>query len=121
VTFPAAINPGDTWQHALEFTGKITVAGQVYDAKGEAQSSFQAIGFESVTVPAGSFDAIKIHVDTTININGSFNGISFPVRVTTPYDYWFVRDVGWVKASGAGNVSGESFSETIELENYNIP
>jgi hypothetical protein len=121
VTFPSTINPGDTWQHALEFTGRITVAGQDIDAKGDAQSSFQAVGYESVTVPAGTFDALKIHVDTTININGSFNGISFPVKVSTPYDYWFVQDVGWVKASGTGNIGGESFSETIELQSYSIP
>jgi hypothetical protein len=121
VTFPVTINPGDTWQHALEFTGSITVAGQDFDAKGDAQSSFQAIDYESVAVPAGTFDAIKIHVDTTIIINGNFNAISLPVKVTTPYDYWFVQDIGWVKASGTGNVSGELFSETIELQTYNIP
>ena len=121
VTFPSSIRPGDSWQHALEFTGKIRVAGQDYDATGSAESKFQAVGNESVTVPAGTFDALNIHVDTTININGSFNGISFPVKVTTPYDYWFVQDVGWVKASGTGDVSGESFSETIELQSYNIP
>jgi hypothetical protein len=115
------IDPGDTWQHTLEFTGKINIAGQSIDAKGDAQSSFQAVGSESVTVPAGTFDALKIHVDTTINISGNFNGVSFPVKVTTPYDYWFVKDVGWVKASGTGNVGGEAFSETIELQSYNIP
>jgi hypothetical protein len=121
VTFPAAINPGDTWQHTLEFTGKVTVAGQAIDAKGVAQSSFQAMEFESVTVPAGTFDALKIHVETTIDISGNFNGISFPVKVTTPYDYWFAQRVGWVKASGTGNVGDETFSETIELQTYHIP
>ena len=121
VTFPSTINPRDTWQHALEFTGQITVAGQGIDAKGDAQSSFEAVDYESVTVPAGTFEALKIHVNTTININGNFNGVSFPVKVTTPYDYWFVKDVGWVKASGTGDVGGETFSETIELQSYNIP
>jgi len=121
VTYPAEIKPGDTWQHALEFTAKLTVAGQGMDASGDAQSTFQAVGFESVTVPAGTFDALKIRVDTTININGNFNGVSFPVTVSSPYDYWFVQGVGWVKASGTGNVSGASFNETIELQSYNIP
>ncbi len=121
VTFPSTINPGDTWQHTLEFTGRISVASQDIDAKGNATSSFQAVGNESITVPAGTFDALKIHVDTMINISGNFNGVSFPVKVTTPYDYWFVKDLGWVKASGTGNVGGESFSETIELQSYSIP
>ena len=121
VTFPSSIQPGDTWQYTLEFTGKISVAAQDYDASGSAESKFQAVGNESVTVPAGTFDALKIHIDTTIDIDGSFNRISFPVKVTSPYDYWFVQGVGWVKARGAGNVSGESFSETIEIQPYNIP
>jgi hypothetical protein len=121
VTFPAQIQPGNTWQHALEFTAKMTVAGQGMDASGDAKSSFQAMDYESVTVPAGTFDALKIHIDTTININGNFNGVNFPVTVSSPYDYWFVQGVGWVKAVGTGNVSGQSFSETIELQSYNIP
>lgn len=121
VTFPRSIQPGDTWQHALTFTGKMSVAGQEVDAKGDATSNFQAIGNESVTVPAGTFDALKIHIDTTININGSFNGISFPVTFTAPYDYWFVKDVGWVKAGGTGSISGQAFTETIELQSYQVP
>lgn len=121
VTYPKQVNPGDTWQHALEFTAKMVVGGQNIDATGDAHSSFQAVGNESVTVPAGTFDALKIHVDTTININGNFNGVSFPVSFTAPYDYWFVQGVGWVKATGTGDISGQSFNETIELQSYNIP
>jgi len=121
VTFPSQIQPGDTWQHALEFTGKITVAGQEIGATGDAQSSFEAIGNESVTVPAGTFDALKIRINTTINISGDFNGVSFPVSVSSPYDYWFVQGVGWVKAAGTGTVGDKSFTETIELQSYSIP
>jgi hypothetical protein len=121
VTYPPEIKPGDTWQHAMEFTAKLTVAGQGMDASGDARSTFQAIGYESVTVPAGTFDALKVRVDTMININGNFNGVSFPVTVSSPYDYWFVQGVGWVKAIGTGDVSGATFNETIELQSYNIP
>ncbi|HJS20859.1 MAG TPA: hypothetical protein VJ785_19080 [Anaerolineales bacterium] len=121
ITFAASIMPGDQWSHALEFTGSLTVAGQEIDATGNAQSNFSAVGVESITVPAGTFDTLKIRVDTIINISGIFNGVSFPVTVTSPYDYWFVQGVGWVKASGTGSVGGESFTETIELQSYNIP
>jgi hypothetical protein len=121
VTIPSQIQPGDTWQHELEFTGTIGALGQEIKGNGDATSSFQAIGNESVTVPAGTFDALKIHIETTINISGSFNGVTFPVKVVTPYDYWFVQDVGWVKAAGTGTVGTESFSETIELQSYTIP
>lgn len=121
VTFPVEISPGDTWQHALEFTGHMVVASQQIEANGSAQSNFTAVGYETVTVPAGTFDALKIRVDTTIDINGVFQGISFPLHVSTPYDYWFVQGVGWVKASGTGDIGGQPFTETIELQSYNIP
>ncbi len=121
VSFPATINPGDTWQHSLEFTGNMVVGGQEIDANGSAQSSFTAIGMESVTVPAGTFEALKVRVDSTINITGVFQGVSVPLTISSPYDYWFAPGVGWVKASGTGDVGGESFTETIELQSYNIP
>lgn len=121
VTFPAEISTGDQWQHALEFTGTMIVASQEIEATGNAQSSFTAMGMESVTVPAGTFEAMKIRVDSTINITGIFQGVSLPITVSSPYDYWFVRDVGWVKASGTGAVDDETFTETIELQSYSIP
>lgn len=121
ISFPAAIEPGDTWQHALEFTGNMVVGGQEIDANGSAQSSFTAIGMESVTVPAGTFEAMKVRVDSTINITGVFQGVSVPLTITSPYDYWFAPGVGWVKASGTGDAAGETFTETIELQAYNIP
>lgn len=121
VTFPAEISAGDQWQHALEFTGTMMIADQEIGATGSAQSSFTAIAVESVTVPAGTFEAMKIRVDSTINITGIFQGVSVPFTVTSPYDYWFAQGVGWVKASGTGLVEDESFNETIELQSYNIP
>ena len=121
VTYPSQINVGDQWQHNLDFEGKMTVANQEGSATGNAQTNFNALGNESVTVPAGTFDALKIQIDTTLNINVSVQAVSVPVKFSGSYKYWFVKDVGWVKASGTGSVSGTSFSETIELQSYNIP
>jgi hypothetical protein len=121
VTFPSTINVGDQWQHNLEFEGKMTVANQEGSATGNALTSFKALGNESVTVPAGTFEALKIQVDTTLDFNVSIQGISVPVKFSGSYNYWFVKDVGWVKASGTGSISGTSFSEMIELQAYNIP
>ena len=121
VTFPSEINVGNQWQHNLDFEGNMTVANQEGAAMGNAQTNFNALGNESVTVPAGTFDALKIEMDTTLNINVSAQGISVPVTFTSTYTYWFVQGVGWVKSSGTGNVAGTSFSETTELQSYSIP
>jgi hypothetical protein len=121
VTFPSEINVGDQWQHNLDFEGNMTVANQEGAATGNAQTNFNVLGNESVTVPAGTFDALKIEMDTTLNINVSAQGISVPVTFTSTYTYWFVQGVGWVKSSGTGNIAGTSFSETTELQSYSIP
>jgi uncharacterized protein DUF3108 len=121
VSYPKEIKVGDQWDYSLDFTGKLEVAGNSGQAKGKDKNHFNALGMESVTVPAGTFDALKIQIDTTLDITASIQGVTVPVQFSGSYTYWFVKDVGWVKASGTGSVSGTSFSETIELQAYNIP
>jgi hypothetical protein len=74
-----------------------------------------------VTVAAGTFDAMKVQVDTTLNITATVQGLSIPVTLSSTYTFWFAQGVGWVKASGSGELGGQSFSESIELQNYSIP
>jgi hypothetical protein len=121
ITYPKEINEGDQWDYALDFTGKLELAGNSAEAQGSDKNHFNTLGVESVTVPAGTFDALKIQIDTTLDINASFQGVSVPVTFSGSYTYWFVQDVGWVKASGTGSIEGKSFNETIELQSYNLP
>jgi hypothetical protein len=121
VTFPSQINAGDQWQHNLDLQGTLAVAGEEGTATGNAQTSFTAVGNESVTVPAGTFDALRIQVDTTLNLNASYQGLTVHVTFTSSYTYWFAQGVGWVRNSGTGSAAGTSFSETTELQSYSIP
>jgi hypothetical protein len=121
VTFPSQINAGDQWQQNLDFSGNVTMMNEQADAEGNAQMNFNAVGTESVTVPAGTFEALKVEADVTLKINASYQGITLPVTFSGDYTYWFAQDVGWVKATGTGNVFGTSFSETTELQSYNLP
>ena len=120
VTFPSQINLGDQWQQTLDFTGSVSVANEEAGATGDAQMNFSAIGNEGVTVPAGTFEALKVEVDVTLNINATYEGITLPVTFSGEYTYWFAPGVGWVKASGTGRVLGSSFTDTTELQSYNI-
>lgn len=121
VMFPAQINAGDQWQHNMDFTGDVSVASEQATATGNAQMNFTAIGSESVTVPAGTFEALKIQIDTTLNIQANYEGLTLPVTFTGSHTYWFAPGVGWVRAAGTGSVLNTSFSETTELQSYNIP
>ena len=121
VTFPSQINPGDEWQQTMNVTGNVTMMNQEADATGNAQMNFSAMGNESVTVPAGTFDALKVAVDVTLNVDATYEGITLPVSFSGEYTYWFAPGVGWVKSSGTGNVLGSSFTDTTELQSYSIP
>jgi len=121
VTFPSQITPGDQWQQTMDLQGNVTMMNQEAQAEGNAQMSFSAIGNESVTVPAGTFDALKVVVNVALNVDATYEGITLPVSFSGDYTYWFVPDVGWVKSNGTGNVLGSSFSETTELQSYSIP
>ena len=121
MTFPSQINPGDQWQQILDVTGNVSAMNEEAEATGTVQMNFSAIGTESVTVPAGAFDALKVEVDVTLNIEATYEGITLPVSFSGDYTYWFAPNVGWVKASGTGSVLGSSFSDTTELQSYSIP
>ena len=120
ITFPSQINAGDQWQQSADVEGDVSMGNEGGKAKGTAQMNFHALDQESVTVPAGTFDAMKVQVDTTLTVNVAYGGLSLPVKFTGTYTYWFAPNVGWVKATGTGNVLGTTFSDTTELQGYNI-
>jgi len=121
LTFPSQINPGSQWQQNMDVAGNVTAFNEQAEATGNVQMSFNAVENENVTVPAGTFETLKVEVDVTLNVNATYEGITLPVSFMGNYTYWFAPNVGWVKASGAGNVLGNSFSDTTELQSYNIP
>ena len=118
---PAELSPGSQWQHMLDFEGNMEIAGETATAEGNVQTNFNAVGSENVTVPAGTFEAMKVQVVTALNISMKIQGLTVPVAFSGTYDYWYAQGVGWVKASGSGNVTGIAYDETIELQSYNIP
>ena len=121
LTFPSQIAPGSQWQQNMDVAGNVTAFNEQAEAAGSVQMSFNVVGNESVTVPAGTFDALKVEVDVNLNVNATYEGITLPVSFRGDYTYWFAPNVGWVKASGTGNVLGNSFSDITELHSYSIP
>jgi hypothetical protein len=121
VTFPSQVKAGDQWQQTADVDGNVSMGNEGGKATGTAQLNFNALGNESVTVPAGTFDAMKVKVDTTLDVKVTYGVLSIPIKFTVRYTYWFVPDVGWVKATGNGSLMGTSFSETTELQSYNVP
>ncbi|GAB4420120.1 MAG: hypothetical protein Kow002_08290 [Anaerolineales bacterium] len=121
IILPQTINAGDQWSYSLDFEGTMDVTGASANATGTAHYDFTALGEESLTVPAGTFNAMKIKAVLTLNIKVSYAGTETPVSLTSTTDIWFVPGVGWVKAISTGQFMGQQTDDTIELQSYNIP
>jgi hypothetical protein len=110
ITLPLNPKPGDTWTQTTEV--EIKGSGVTVDAK--STSTYKAVGQESVTVPGGTFDAMRI--DGTVNSVATFaDGKSMPVNGTV--SSWWVRGKGMVKAIS----STSSIDTEIDLQSYQIP
>jgi len=71
-------------------------------------------GSVSVSVPAGSYTAMKISQHTALDLSVTVRDFSAPMNISFESTSWFARGVGMVKTVGGGEL-GES---TTELTAY---
>jgi hypothetical protein len=121
VTLPASVAPGDQWTFSLDMHGTQEMSGVTAETTGHVVYNFTAVGTESVTVPAGTFDAMKIEGDLTMDITATVSGIAVPVTVTMHTISWFAPGVGMVRTDTTGDMLGTAISDKLELQSYNIP
>ena len=121
VMLPANPQQGQTWQYVLGVTGWLAQGNNKANADGKVTTTFTHAGMESVTVPAGTFNANKITAKTMINEGVNFHGFNVPVTGEIDSTFWFAPNVGWVKAVNTGNLPGYSLNSTTDLQSYNIP
>jgi hypothetical protein len=115
-TLPVKINPGDRWTQSYEYESTGDLGGMTIASSGAVSSTYEAMGEESITTPAGTFQAIKIVSETKENVSAAIGGS--PTISTNEYRdiFWFVEGIGRVRSETTG-----SHTETIELQSYNIP
>ncbi len=124
VTFPAHISAGDTWTQTFTIHGDMNIAsGQTATADGTVTQDYTAVGTESVTVPAGTFEAMKLEVNLHMALQIVMGeGVTVPVNVDTQTTNWWVAGIGWVKSLATASVDGgDAIDTTTELQSYNIP
>jgi len=83
---------------------------------GTVESRFEALGVESITTPAGTFQAVKIREETRETGSGTIGGATLNSTSESITFYWFVDGVGRVRTETTG-----SRMETTELQSYSIP
>ena len=92
---------GGSWKYRYELKGKVSV----FDLTGFLEVTNRITAKETVEVPAGKFEALRIEA----SFQGQL-GLGFGGKAT----YWFAEGVGVVKQLSEGNFGGQSL-ELIEL------
>lgn len=103
ISLPHEIEPGDTWNQTLSVAG--SDSGLV-----SVTANFEALGYETITVSAGDFDAIKIQRSSTVQFGGN--------QIVEETTEWYAEDVGLVKRET--NLPGMPVLP-LELVTYDIP
>ena len=112
ITLPKEFKVGDTWDQYLAWNAASTKGNQ----NGSFNYHYTAMGLEVVTVPAGTFDAMRINATIDVEL-GTYQKMNGAYTVST----WWVKDVGPVKMEGSMDMPGLKFTDTLELESYDSP
>ena len=98
--------------------GSQTVSGQDVPATGKVSYSCKAADTETVIVPAGALEAVRVGCQINGTISVKMLGFDVPTELTSVATIWYARGIGMVKTeneiSGIGHTS-------IELNSYTIP
>lgn len=115
VTVPLAMKPGDSWTQTTDYSVSSTVG---VSGKSTTTWSYKAVRFESVTVPAGTFDALRVD----LLIDGSFTYQDGKVlKTTTAGASWWVKGKGQAKSTQSTGVAASTVSFEAVLQTYQIP
>jgi len=101
----ADMSPGTTWSYGYDASDALI--GSLWTVSG----TFEVIGTETVTVPAGTFDALKLE-NTYSLVDTSGSGFSRDSTATS----WWVSGLGVVKVSDA-DAAGRTW-EDRQLQSY---
>lgn len=121
VMLPANVKPGTQWLYGLSLAGTLTQGSLTAQATGSVSTSLRAVGSETITVPAGTFNAVKIQGTSTFNITADFDGLSLPVTSVIGSTFWFAPGVGLIRFEASGTFAGIPYSATSQLQSYDVP
>lgn len=116
VTLPPAelLTPGYSWSNSYTTTISAPGVGVAVDMTSTTDESLTVVGTETVSVPAGTFEALRID-GTTVS---SFSGMMVAIPgLTSNSSYWFVEGIGIVRYA----YSGDDFSGGGDLTGYSVP
>ena len=119
---PARISVGDTWTQTYDVSGTQSIPDMgVAETSGTISYAFEAVGEESVTVPAGTFTALVIEANIAFDLEMTIEDLSIPSLFNSMGRSYYVEGVGWVKSVDRAEIFGVVTESTIELTDYSLP
>ncbi len=108
------LTEGATWASVVMITAELP-GGVAFEI--ERFTNYTVLGFEDVTVPAGTFSALKIRSETMLNIGAAGRTI----RTERVEISWFAEDVGLVKEASEVTQANEQPDFGNELVEFVLP
>lgn len=122
LSLPVLITSGQQWQYNLKIQGTIPMpTGEQVQSNGTYSMALQEMGKETVTVPAGTFEAIKIQSSSTVEILVPFGNDQVPMKYSGTSITWYVPGIGYVKSIENWDLGSTPYTATTELQTYVIP
>ena len=116
---PASFKSGNTWSEKVTVNDTVQSSGRSLDSRIESKVDCSAAGSESVSVPAGTFDAVKVTCTETVAVSELVHATPVPAGVPSTLDItnWYAKGVGLVKSVRASSAGGTA---TIVLTQYKV-
>jgi hypothetical protein len=113
---PSAENltPGSSWSNEYTTVISVSIEGISVDMTTTTSESWTVTGMETVVVPAGSFDALRINGTSITTISGMM--VAMPA-FSSSESYWFAEGVGIVRYT----TQSQDYSGSSELTAYSVP
>ncbi len=113
---PAAdlLAPGYSWPSNYTVVMHVSQEGFAMDWTMAVSETWTATGIESITVPAGTFEALRVDGNESV----SMTGMGQDVNVTVSMTYWYAKGVGVVRYTSS---TSEGTSSGGELTSYTVP
>jgi len=103
LTLPADPQPGAQWTQTIVYLGQFNTGDRNVTARSTLNMSCRAVGVESVSVPAGAFEALR--VDCTYRLTIALLGdLPFDFSFSSSGSVWYAPGVGMVKLRDTGEM-----------------
>lgn len=114
-TFPNSLTAGTEWDSEVVMRMDMVAEGMAVESLTTVSTVSTSLGNESVTVPAGTFDAMRISQASDVSMEMVMMGMAMPLPgISSVSETWLVDGVGMVL------IVDEDGTRT-ELLSYSIP